>query len=246
MTGLDIGFQIITENTAKSLDEKVRIMESVAPSWNFVVIFSAILGLALIKHFAPKRLKFVMSMLYQSSDTEKMTREWNPLTSISGFIIAASYIALVSLLIQKSVLIYNGNSILYGGCDFYLEACVFTSAYILVQYLFINIYGWLFNTQVASQHQAITHLSMATTLNPVLSMLLLVMAFYPMKVFAITGLVIIIIFTGIRIAKTFVEFQFFIKGETLNIFLYLCTLEIIPFSVALTMIFRMIATDSVL
>ena len=246
MTGLEIGFQIVTENTTNSLDEKVRVLENVAPSWNFVVIFSAILGLVLIKQFAPKRLKLVMSMLYQSSDIEKMTREWNPLTSVSGFIIAASYIALVSLFIQKTVLICNGNRILYGDGCFYIESCIFTAAFILVRYLIINITGWLFNAQVASQHQAITHLSMSATLNFVFSMLLLVMAFYPMKLFAVAGLVIIMVFTGIRLAKTFVEFQIFIKGETLKIFLYLCTLEIIPFSVALTMVFRLIATDSVL
>ena len=246
MTILDIGFQIITENTTDILDEKVRILENVAPSWTFVVIFSAILGLVLIKQFAPKRLKVITSMLYQSSDIEKMTREWNPLTSVSGFIIAVSYIALVSLFIQKSILICSGNSILYGGSDFYVETCIFTSAYILVQYLIINVIGWLFNTQVASQHQAITHLSMATTLSLIFSMLLLIMAFYPIKLCAIAGLVIIMIFTSIRLTKTFAEFQFLIKGETLNIFLYLCTLEIIPFAVALTMVIRMIATGSVL
>lgn len=246
MTIHDIGFQFVTENVANSLDEKVRVLENVAPSWNFVVIFSAILGLVLIKQFAPKRLRLITSMLYQSTDIEKMTREWNPLTTVGGFIIATSYIALVSLFIQKSILIYNGNSILYGGSDFFLEACIFTSAYILVQYLIINITGWMFNTQIASQHQAITHLSMATTLNLFFAVLLLVMTFYPIRLCVIIGMVVIIIFSCVRLAKTFIEFQFLIKGETLKIFLYFCTLEIIPLSVALTMVFRMIATNSVL
>ncbi|MCQ2316691.1 MAG: DUF4271 domain-containing protein [Bacteroidales bacterium] len=243
---LNVDFQLVTENIASNLDEKTRILENVAPSWNFVVIFSVILGLVLVKQFAAGRMGLVLSMLYQNPDTEKVTRGWNPFTSMTSLLITASYIALTALLIQRAMLVFNGNTTLYGGSDFYLEACIFTSAYIIVQYLLINMAGWLFDTRPASLHHSMTHLSMAMSMNFALVLLLLIMSFYPTKFFAVIGLIIFLIFNTIRLIKTFVDLHFLIKGETSKIFLYLCTLEILPFSVALTMVFRLIATDSVL
>jgi len=242
----DIGFQVVTDNVAESLEEKVRVLVDVAPSWNFAVIFSTVLLLVLVKQFAPKRLKLISSMLYQSYDIERATREWNILSSFSSFTIAVSYVALLSLFIQKSILIFNGNNILYDDSNFYLEVCVFISAFILVRYLFINIVGWLFNTQAASQHHAVAYLSMAVPTNFILIVLLLIMSFNPMRFFVIIGFVVFIILTCIRLVKTFAEIQLLIKCDILKNFLYFCTLEIIPLSIAITMMFRFIVTDSVL
>lgn len=245
MTEHDFDFQFVTENIAGSLDEKVRVLENAAPSWNFIVIFSAILTLVLIKQLAPKRLKLVTSMLYQNFDIDKVGREWNPMTSIIGFAIAISYIALLALFIQKSICVFSSNA-LYSGGDFYVQVCIFTGAFILVQYLFVNATGWLFQTRLASQHQSLTHLSMATSLCLVLPVLLLVMTFYPLKFCVIAGLVIITTLTALRIGKTFIAHQLLIKGVTLKIFLYFCALEIIPFSIAMTMAIRVAVTNSVL
>ena len=54
------------------------------------------------------------------------------------------------------------------------------------------------------------------------------------------------IINGIRIIKTFFEFQILSKMNLLNIFLYFCTLEIIPLAVAITMLCRLIVTNCVL
>lgn len=242
----NIDFQIVTESLAHGLEEKVRVVESLVPSWNFIIIFSAVLIFVLNKQFAPKRLRLFASMFYQNLDTEKMTREWNPLTSLMGFSVAIAYIALLTLFIQKSLVIYTGNVEFYNDPVFYMEICLYVSAFILVRYLFVNATGWIFNTQVASQRQAIVHLSMMLTMTGFFVLHMLVMVFYPIKSCAIAGLVVILFFSAFRIIKTFIEFQFLIKNEIIKIFLYFCTLEIIPISVAVTMVFRFAATNSVL
>lgn len=246
MTNSVIDFQLVTENIASTLDEKVRMVDGVYSSYNFIVILSAMVVLVLCKQFAPNRLGFIISMMYQNPDTEKMTREWNPLTSFTGFSVAASYIALLALFIQKSVLIFNGNRILYGDFSFFFEMCIFVSAFVLLRYLFININGWAFNTQIASQHQAITHMSMMATMNFILMPLVLILMFYKSKFWVVLGIVVIVVFNILRIAKSFYDFQILTKSELLKIFLYFCTLEIMPISVAFTMAFRLVATDSVL
>jgi len=246
MTDNTIDFQIVTENIANTLDEKVRILDDVYSSYNFIVILSVMIVLSLCKQFAPNRLGFIVSMMYQKSDTDRMTREWNPLTSFSGFAVAVSYIALLALFIQKSVMVLNGNAILYGDAGFFLEMCIFTGAFVLLRYLFINIDGWVFNTMTASQHHAITHMSMMATMCFVLIPLVIILTFYKSMFCVILGIVILIVLSCYRIAKTFYDFQFLTKSETLKIFLYFCTLEIIPISVAFTMAFRLAATNSVL
>lgn len=246
MANDSVGFQLVTENIASMLDEKVRLVDGVLSSYNFVVILSVMAVLVLCKQFAPNRFGAIISMFYHSSDTEKMTREWNPLTSLTGFSVAVSYIVLLALFVQKSVLILNGNTILYGGVDFFLKACLFVSAFVLVRYLFINIIGWMFCTQSASQHHAIIHIAMMALMNFVLLPLVLVLTFYQSKFWLFLGISIMMIFNVYRIVKTFIDFQFLIKNATLKIFLYLCILEIIPISVAFTMAFRLVATNSVL
>lgn len=246
MANDSVGFQLVTENIASMLDEKVRLVDGVLSSYNFVVILSVMAVLVLCKQFAPNRFGAIISMFYHSSDTEKMTREWNPLTSLTGFSVAVSYIVLLALFVQKSVLILNGNTILYGGVDFFLKACLFVSAFVLVRYLFINIIGWMFCTQSASQHHAIIHIAMMALMNFVLLPLVLVLTFYQSKFWLFLGISIMMVFNVYRIVKTFIDFQFLIKNATLKIFLYLCMLEIIPISVAFTMAFRLVATNSVL
>jgi hypothetical protein len=57
---------------------------------------------------------------------------------------------------------------------------------------------------------------------------------------------IVLIISGIRIFKTFFEFQILSKMNLFNIFLYFCILEIIPLAVAITMLCRLIVTNCVL
>ena len=246
MANDNVDFQLVTENIAGTLDEKVRLVDGVLSSYNFIVILSVMAVLALCKQFAPNRFGAIISMFYHSSDTERMTREWNPLTSLTGFSVSVSYIALLALFVQKSVLILNGNIRLYGGVDFFFEACLFASAFVLVRYLFINLIGWMFCTQSASQHHAIIHIAMMASMNFVLLPLVLVLTFYQSKFWLFLGISIMAVFNAYRIVKTFIDFQFLIKNETLKNFLYFCTLEIIPISVAFTMAFRLVATNSVL
>ncbi|MCQ2319370.1 MAG: DUF4271 domain-containing protein [Bacteroidales bacterium] len=243
---LTVDFQLVTKNIASTLDEKVRLVDGALASYNFIVILSAMAVMVLCKQFAPGRLGAFISTLYHRCDAEKMTREWNSPASLTGFLMTASYIALLALFIQKSAMVFGGGTSLYGGAGFFLEACLFVSAFVLVRYLFININGWIFGTQPASQRHAIIHISMMTSMNFVLMTLTLILTFYQSKFWVILGIVIIIAMNIYRVVKTFIYLQILIKNGTLKNFLYLCTLEIIPISVAFTMAFRLIATNSVL
>ena len=241
-----IDFQVVTESITSMLEPRLREIEYVSPSWNFIVVLLAMLLLVINKQLYTLRFHFMLSLLLQNSDTDKMTREWNPIVSLNGFTIFVSYIAMMALLVQKIVLIYSGNTILYSGWDFYVDVCLFIATILILQYLFISLYGWLFNIETATNHHEVKHLSSMTSLNIMMIVFGLIILFYPVKAILIIIISILLIMTGVRIIKTFFEFQILSKMNLLNIFLYLCSLEIIPLAVAMTMGYRLIVSDCVL
>ena len=241
-----INYHLVTENIAGALEPQLRDVYFVAPAWNFVVVFIAILIIVLNKQISPSRLKMICGVFYASSDFKKITREWNPVRSINGVSVIITYIALLGLFVQKSVLIYSRNDILYDNTLFYKDICIFITAFLLIQYLVVSLYGWLFGIEAATDHQETEHLSMAASLNMVLILFLLVLFFYPYKIYVMITFSIVLLFEAIRIIKLFFEFKILSKRSIFNNFLYLCTLEILPTAISITMVFRVVLTDCVL
>lgn len=241
-----IEYQLVTENVATTLEPNLRVVEYISPSWNFIVVFAAIILMLFNKQLFTQRFRMMLSVLSMSSDCDRMTREWNPIVSVNGLTVFVSYVALLALVVQKIILVFSRNIILYSGFGFYMDVCVFIMAFMIIQYLIVTLYGWLFGIEAATTHHEVAHLSTMTVLNIVMSFFGLIIIFYPIKFFLIVTSVIILIIMGIRIIKTFFEFQILSKMNLLNIFLYFCTLEIIPLSVAITMICRLVVTDCVL
>jgi len=240
-----MGFQFVVENAASVMEPKLRVLDNAVPTWSVIIVVAALLVLVLNKHILAQRFR-LFSLSAKLADVDKITREWNPITSFTGLSVVLIYIALLSLLVQKAVLVLSGNTILYSGFDFYMDICVFVAAYLILQYLFTNLFGWIFGFEKASMHHEIAHLSTMVFLNVILVVFALTAFFYPTKIIMMITSAIILIITIIRIIKTFFEVQILSKMNLFNNFLYFCILEIIPISVVVTMMSRLIATDCVL
>ena len=241
-----VGFQIVTENIASTVEPNIRVMEYISPSWNFIVILLAMLFMVINKQFYTMRFRMMLSVLTQASDSGRMAREWNPIVSVNGLTVFVAYIALMALVVQKIVVVFSENTILYNTFSFYLDVCAFIALLCILQYIVISLYGWLFDIETATTHEEVMHLSTMSIIDIALIILGLIMIFYPTKFILIFISIIILIINGIRIIKTFFDFQMLSKMNLLNNFLYFCTLEIIPISVAITMMCRLIVTNCVL
>ena len=241
-----VGFQIVTENIASTVEPNIRVMEYISPSWNFIVILLAMLFMVINKQFYTMRFRMMLSVLTQASDSGRMAREWNPIVSVNGLTVFVAYIALMALVVQKIVVVFSENTILYNTFSFYLDVCAFIALLCILQYIVISLYGWLFDIETATTHEEVMHLSTMSIIDIALIILGLIMIFYPTKFILIFISIIILIINGIRIIKTFFDFQMLSKMNLLNNFLYFCTLEIIPLSVAITMMCRLIVTNCVL
>lgn len=240
-----IDYQFVVENVASTMEPRLRVLDNVIPTWNIIIVLTAMLILVLNKQLFAQRFG-LFSLSAKPADVDKITREWNPIASFNGLSVVLIYIALLSLLLQKIVLVFTGNIILYSGFGFYMEICSFIAAYLILQYLFVNLFGWVFGFEKAAMHHEIAHLTTTATLNIILAVFVFATFFYPTKIILIITVSIILIITAIRIIKTFFEVQILSKMNLFNNFLYFCTLEIIPISIAVTMMCRLIATDCVL
>lgn len=240
-----IDYQIVTESLASMLEPQPRVVDNLIPTWNFVIVLLSMLFLVLNKQLFAMRFR-MFSLSTKHVDVDKLTREWNPIASLSGLSVIVIYIALLSLVIQKIILVFSGNHILYSGTSFYLDICAFVALYLILQYLFVILVGWAFGFEKAAMHHEIAHLTIAASLDVILAVFVFVTFFYPTKFILIITISIILIITIIRIVKTFFEVQILSKMNLINNFLYFCTLEIIPITVAITMMCRLIATDCVL
>ena len=241
-----IDYQIVTEHMTSVVNPQLRGMDGLVPTWNFIVILVAIAMLLLNKQFFTQRFRAMITMFVQPSDAQKMTREWNPVTSLNGLSIVIVYIALMALILQKTVLAFTGKYMLYGSLDFYFDICVYIAAYLVVQYLVATFVGWLFGFEAATSHHEVLHLSAAAVLDIVTVVLSMVVIFYPFKGFLVFSLIIIGLITVVRLVKTFFEVQILSKMNLYKNFLYFCALEIIPVSIAVTMVMRLIVSGCVL
>ena len=240
------GFQMVTENVVSTVEPSLRVVAYISPSWNFIIILIAMLLMVLNKQLYATRFRLMLSVLTQSSDTERIAREWNPIMSIYGLTVFVSYVALMALVVQKIVLVFSGNAILYSSFSFYLDVYAFIALLCILQYIVISLYGWLFGIEAATTHEEVMHLSTMSILNIILIVLGLIIISYPTKFILLTTGFIVLIINGIRMVKTFFDFQISSKMNLLNNFLYFCTLEIIPLSVAVTMLCRLVVTNCVL
>lgn len=241
-----LDFQFVTDNIASTLEPHVRVISGEAPQWNFVVVFSAILVMVFNKQVFTQHFRMLLTAFYRPFDIDKAVREPNVVINLNAFLIVMTYVAVLSLVIQKIIMVFSGNVILYGDFNFYIEICTFVVAYLLIQHLAATLLGWLFDLEHVVIHHETSHLSSITAINTVMIVLCLVVLFYPKKIFLMIIVSLILIMTGIRLLKLFFEIHFLSKMNYFNIFLYLCSLEIIPMSVVITMVCRLVATDCVL
>ncbi len=211
-----IDYKIVTENIVSEVEPQLRVLENVIPTWSLVLLLMVTVLLVVGRKF------------------------------FKNLLAAVSYIALLALIIQKTVLVFSGNSTLYGDFGFYIDVCVFIAAYLIVQHLVVYFIGWLFGDEEAAIRHSMMHVEYARNIDMPLLLLALVAVFYPMKFFLVLSIVIIIGNTFIRLIKTFFEIQILTKINLFKNFLYFCTLEIMPLSVAVTMLVRLIATDCIL
>lgn len=239
--GLYTDFKFITETLSNPYEGPIeREVTFVGAGWNFVILLIAIVLMVANKFFAPQRFSVMMTLPFQSGGGEKVIRETNLFFNIVSLSILVSFILLFSIFIQKFYLIYGGNHILHENIGFFWDVVLAVATMIIFNYLLTLLYSWLFNSEeILMLHVSLLVSTMASAILVLIPSVLMLL-YYPYKhVFIIVLLMLTVIF-AIRFIKLLTEVLMLSRLNFVNIFLYLCTIEILPILVMSKMVLMIV------
>ena len=229
-------FKFITETSRQYEGPMEREVTYVSAAWNFVILFVVLIFMVLNKFLSHQKLASVISMPFQNAAGERVKRESMSFFNLASFSVVASFILLISLFMQKIFVVYGESRFLYDSFDNFIDIAVCVSAVLVFNYLITYFYGWLFKADLLMHLHFTFYVSSMATCNLLLIPIILLLFFHPYKIFLIFTLVIIGLFYLMSFAKILIEVRMLSKLNFVNIFLYLCTIEILPILVISKMI----------
>lgn len=233
-------FKFITECKGEFDGPKEREVSFVSAGWNFTILFVMMILIVLNKFFAPQRFASIITLPFQSGGGDKMIRENHSFLNIISLSIVVSFILMVSLLVQKFFVIYGGNNILHDNLRFFFDISFAVALVVILNYLLMAFFAWLFKTNEIQLLYVSLRVSTMATATIILVPVMMLILFYPYKFLLIITIVLLLMFMTIRNVKLLIEVRMLTKLNFLNIFLYLCTVEILPLLVMFKMVLNVL------
>ena len=229
-------FKFVVETSRHYEGPVERDVTYISAAWNFVVLFVVLILMVLNKFMSPQRLSSVISMPFQNGSSDRSMRDGQSHFTPVSFSTIISFILMLSLFVQKIFVVYAENRILHDTFDFFVDVVICVSAIFVFTYLLTAFYGWMFKTDYLTHLHFTSHVSAMATCNLLLMPIILLLFFHPYKFFLVFTLVILGVFFIITFIKLLIEVRMLSKLNFVNIFLYLCTVEILPILVISKMI----------
>ncbi|MBR4155166.1 MAG: DUF4271 domain-containing protein [Bacteroidales bacterium] len=229
-------FKFVTEKPEEWGGPQLRDVSYISPGWNFVILFLAMIIVVLNKFLFPQRFASIMAMSFQNAGSDRIIRENPPFFNIISMSSVVAFVMTLSIFVQKFYVIYGGNDILYDNMSFFFDVVMVVAAVFIFNYLLTLFYSWLFKADALLHFHVNLHISTMTTTNVILIPLMLILFFYPYRFLCVVIIAILLILFSIRFIKLLIEVRMLSKLNFVNIFLYLCTVEILP----VLIIFKMV------
>ena len=230
-------FKFVTERYDGFGAPHGREVSYISAGWNFMILFGVMIMIVIGRYFTSQKVFGGVKVSFQRGNVEKNVRDTRASSLFVYLSVVISSILLMSLLIQKTLVIYGANKILYDNFSFYIDVMFAVSAFFVFNYLLMAFYGWMFNNNTLLILHVNSHMSNLEIINIIIIPFLMVLLFYPYKSFCIICMVLITLSYLIYFINFFVEIRLLSKLNFINIFLYLCTLEIIPLLVVFKIVF---------
>jgi hypothetical protein len=202
-------------------------------NWIFWILFAGFAVLTMTRYYHQRRLKLLSASILKRSAALQLIRE-SPVYSHRSFLpLLSIYIISVTLLIQQTSEIFSPGST--EGIKTLLFFAQFLGIYLVFSLLKILVI-WLISVTFKNPDTAKEYIQNILIYNLVLGILLLplllliIYTYHELFLYIAGGLIICILslrfFRGVAIGLSDSKFSLF------HLFLYLCTLEILPFAIA--------------
>ena len=226
---------IFSENITETFlqDTEIVINESYTIlaqyDWIAYLLFGLLAGISIIWYLLPERLANITIF---PSDFKTVKLRDRAFTS-PGFLISAylfiNYLVSFTLFIFLSIKYFTPNSLIHLSDNlliFYISIVVFIFFFFRIFY--IRTAGFLFQSTPISKQQQALYFNIDSLLGIILIPVLVLMMYTNIEIFTIIGIIIILIIYIFRWFQSFFLGNSILGFSLLHLFMYLCTLEIIP------------------
>ena len=236
----------ITSGFEGVISPMVRVTHEVLAGWNLVVLAAVLLLVVINKQLYPRQFRQLLSVPGGVAHTNQLLREWTPTRSFIGFSFLISYILVVALFVQKTCVIFSRDVMAYNSFNIFSIVCACVAGWIIVRHLVLALMGWLFRQKDLVTRQITVELSSSTLCFFVITPIMLLVLYMPYTIFVWIGIGILFATALMKLFLEFIETRVFSKMPSLYIFLYFCTLEIIPLTLLLVAGLRFFTHNTVI
>ena len=201
--------------------------------WAFILIVSLLFLVAALKYNYEKRMHGLITSVFSRVAASQMLREYNIINSQLFLPLFLVYVISISIFTYIVIHTYSDNVFIRTIPAWQLMILIFVAhvIFMLLKVFLLNFSGWIFSTKQIT-HEYIHNLFLFNFFSGIvlLPLILLVLYAHPEIFFFLSLVTVFLIFTarfyrGFIIGLTNTRFSIF------HLFLYLCTLEILPLAV---------------
>ena len=218
----------ITSEFGSVISPMTRVTYEVLAGWNLILLAAVLLLVVINKQLYPRQFRQLLSVPGGVAHTNQLLREWTPTRSFIGFSFLISYIVMMALFVQKTFVVFSRDVLTYNGFNTFCVLLGFSAGWVLLRYLILELTGWLFRQKEVVIRQITVQLSVSTICFFVIQPILWLMLYIPNSFFAGIGIAILFIAAITRMILEWIETRVFTKMPSFYIFLYFCTLELVP------------------
>jgi len=213
-----------TSNNTRALSKAEKYQDD----WIFMLIIVGFALLAFVQVFYNRRLKMIFQAVYARHYASQLVREGNIFNERISIFLFLIYLISFSIFIYEAFKIFSINTGFMPDFIFYLELLAAIFLIWIVKVILIQLSGIIFTTRQRSFEYLLNIYMLNLVIGLFLICILLPMIYLNGKLFFYIGLGFLLIMFIFKLIKGVAIGFSYTKFSRFHLFLYLCTLEILP------------------
>lgn len=206
-----------------------EIMEHSSKDWMFIFLIGCMVGIGILRYQFSRRFKQSIQAFFQFYSLNQFTREGNFMSERVGVILFSIYLICLSMFTYQANFALGSGSLLVGsGISLFLKILVAFSVYFLTKTGINQLTGIIFETREASYLVILDDFNIGCINGLILIPILFFTTYSPSPVIFYIGGAILVFTYFYRLIRASVIGFTYAPFSLLYLFLYLCSLEIVP------------------
>jgi hypothetical protein len=226
-------------STGKTVNQKLKtpVREDYPQDWITVLFFTGLILLAWTKFFFPRRLKQIFNAVFSRRHISQLIRDGNLATERIALALGLVAALSISLVLFGFAIKFTGVS--FGGLSYpvvYLIISVSLIVLWFIRRLLVKLTGFIFKSRLATDIYMLNNLIFTIATGLVIFPLGIAWFYGKQDIFLYLAGAIMMISLVVRLVRTIIASLQVQTFSGMYIFLYFCTLEILPLAIGVKII----------